>query len=64
MSRNSFIVRVYEQTEIKENKDEEVLTMGIVEDADSGVKRAFHNRDELWVFISERQQKTTEKVKT
>jgi len=38
--------------------------MGIVEDADSGIKRAFHNRDELWVFMSERQQEIAKNVTT
>jgi len=64
MNRNSFIVRVYEQTEIKGKKEKAEPMMGIVEDANSGIKRTFHNRDELWGFMSERQQGIADKVKT
>ncbi len=64
MSRNSFIVRVYDTSLVEGSKNEFVPMLGTVEDVNSGIKRAFHDKEELWVFIAERQQELTEKSET
>ena len=64
MIRNSFIVRVYDQPVTKDLKNEVELMTGVVEDADTGMEYTFHNKDELWKFMSEHQDETKEKFKT
>lgn len=64
MSRSSFIVRVYDQSEINGLKKEAELMTGIVEYAGTGIKFAFNNKDELWRFMAEHQEEVTDKYKT
>ena len=56
MSRNSFIVRIYDPPVINEIKNEAEQMTGIVEDAGTGIKYAFHNKDELWLFMAGHQE--------
>ena len=60
MERNSYIVRVYNQSSVSffENKAESMI--GIVEDVDTGQQYTFHNKDELWGVVLKHQEKITE----
>lgn len=63
MARNSFIVRVYDQPVTNNIKNKVELMTGIVEDADTGMKYTFNNKDELWRFMAERQKKIIDQHK-
>ena len=51
MTKKSYIIRVYEQPLVNGNNTK--MFNGIVEDVDTGIKHAFHNRNELWQFMTE-----------
>ena len=60
MTRNSFVVRVYDQSVTNGIKKEAEPMAGIVEDVDTGIKHAFHNKDELWKFMAKRWEKISD----
>ncbi len=64
MAKNSYIIRVYEQPVSSDDENQNEDMAGIVEEVDTGVKHAFHNRDELWHFMSEHQGKMPGQFKT
>lgn len=57
MARNSFIVRVYDQPVTNNIKNKVDPMTGIVEYADTGMKYTFNNKDELWKFMADCQDK-------
>lgn len=64
MAKNSYIIRVYEHPVPGEDEYQNEDIAGIVEEVDTGIKHAFHNRDELWQFMSEHQRKMPGQFKT
>jgi len=48
----SYIIRVYEQSMVSEVENKAVKFSGIIEDVDTGIKHAFHNKGELWQFMT------------
>jgi len=65
MARNSFIVRVYGRPETYSLNNKVETLIGIVEDADTGMKYTFHNKDELWRFVtSNKEQVVDQPVKS
>ena len=53
MAKKSYIIRVYEQPITSDIENTAEKFNGIVEDVDTGIKYAFHNRNELWQFMTE-----------
>lgn len=57
MIRDSYIIRIYNQQEL----NQETQTMnGIIEDTETGTKYTFHNKEELWDFVSKHQLESSE----
>jgi len=48
MSRDSYIVRIYNRPEMTGLENESESITGVVEDADTGTKYTFHNMEDLW----------------
>ena len=60
MAKKSYIVRVYDQQEKSDLEIQAEDMAGIVEDVDTGIKHAFHNKSELWKFMTEYEEKILE----
>lgn len=60
MGRDSYIVRIYNRPELIDLKESESIT-GIVEDAETGTKYTFHNKEELWSFVANHQSRPNTK---
>ena len=60
MSRDSYIVRIYNRP-VQTGLDEETGSMtGIIEDAETGMKYTFHNMGELWSFMAKNSNKISD----
>lgn len=53
MAKKSYIIRVYDHLESSDHENRLERMDGIVEDVDTGIKHAFHNKEELWLFMTE-----------
>lgn len=62
MIRNSYILHIYDKPVINKLCNETEQMTGIVEAVDTGIKHAFCNKDELWEFMTENEQKILEQV--
>ena len=60
MPKKSYIIHVYTQPEFSEFEFQAEDMVGTVEDVDVGVKHAFHNKSELWKFMTEHEEKILE----
>ncbi len=57
MNRNSYIVRIYTSYQVTDQEKGSEPMTGIVEDTDTGTKYTFHNKEELWGFMTKYQGK-------
>ena len=64
MSRDSYIVRIYNRPEEIGLEEETEPMTGIVEDVETGQKYTFHNAGELWGFMAKHQEKISGHPKT
>ena len=62
MIRNSYILHVYDRPVINKLNNETEQITGIIEAVDTGIQHAFCNKDELWGFMIENEQKILEQV--
>jgi len=60
MENKSYIVRVYNQPVASNVGNRSKNMVGIIEDVDTGTKHAFHNKDELWKFMTEDKEQVLE----